>query len=288
MPAPPADAAPGPSSPRSPHAVASRVPLRTPGRAQWGAVETAATETTRAGLGGGTPRERTPAQHGPAWLRRGLLATIVVALAVTLSGCLQLSSDLSVRKNDTVSGRILLAGNNPAEAESLSAVSVPSGLEEKVRVSNYAANAFVGKEVYFTDLTFADVDNLVIGMQPDQSHPYSLSFSRSGGKVTFSGSVDLTSIPGDQAQAMNARIDLSFPARIESTNGTVGDDDTRVSWTPKAGTVTTMNASTSYPDPATRGFAVWLIVGIGAAILVSILVVLLARSSRAKADAAGL
>ena len=45
-----------------------------------------------------------------------------------------------------------------------------------------------------------------------------------------------------------------------------------------------MQASSSYPDPATRGFAVWMIVGIGAALLVSIGTILAARTARARAD----
>lgn len=223
--------------------------------------------------------------RGPAWLRRGSLLSLVIALAFTLSGCLQLGADLSVGKNDTVSGRILLAGDNAEEASVLNGLSVPTGLEEKVRISNYAANNFSGKEIYFTELSFADVDTMVIGLQVDNSRPYSMSFRRSGGKVTFEGSIDLTGVPQEQTGGIQSRIDLSFPAPVENTNGTIEDDPNRVSWTPQAGTVSTLEASTNYPDPATRGFAVWLIVGIGAAVLVSILVILLARSSRARTDA---
>lgn len=206
-------------------------------------------------------------------------------LVLALSGCLQLNAELSVRKNDTVSGRILLAGTNPEEASQLNALAVPTGLDEKVRISNYAADGYTGKEVYFTELSFTDIDTLVTSLQVDNSRPYSMSFRRSGSTVTFTGSIDLSDLDPAQAEGLQTRIDLSFPAPVEDTNGEVSADGNSVSWNPQAGTITQMQASTSYPDPATRGFAVWLIVGIGAALLVCIAVVLAARSSRARFDA---
>lgn len=234
----------------------------------------------------GAPTATVP-RPAPQWVRRSALLTMIVALVFTLSGCLQLNAELSVRKNDTVTGRILLAGSNPEEASQLNGLSVPTGLDEKVRISNYSADGFTGKEVYFTDLTFADVDNLVLGMQVDNSRPYTMSFRRSGSQVLFEGSVDLSDVQPELAQGAQTRIDLSFPAEVTNTNGEVSPEGNAVSWTPQPGTVTQLQATTSYPDPATRGFAVWLIVGIGAALLVSIGVLLAARSSRARFDAAG-
>uniref|UniRef100_UPI003FA57476 LppM family (lipo)protein n=1 Tax=Dietzia sp. TaxID=1871616 RepID=UPI003FA57476 len=172
--------------------MASRQAHSIPLQAEWTTV-IVIKEETQSTLPAPRPGAARTNSAGPAWLRRGLLLPLILAIAFGLSGCLQLSSEMSVSKNDTVSGRILLAGNNPTQAEDLGGVSVPTGLEEKVRISNYAANNFVGKEVYFTDLTFADVDNMVIGMQPDEANPFTLSFSRSGSKVTFTGNIDLTS-----------------------------------------------------------------------------------------------
>lgn len=239
------------------------------------------TDTTARCSSAASRRGRVPS----GFARRGALLSVVLGLVLALSGCLQLNAELSVRKNDTVSGRILLAGQNPEEAAQLNALSVPTGLDEKVRISNYAADGYSGKEVYFTELSFADVDNLVMGLQVDNSRPYTMSFRRSGSTVTFSGTVDLSDVPPQQTEGLQTRVDLSFPAPVENTNGEVAPDGNRVSWSPQAGTVTQMDASTSYPDPATRGFAVWLIVGIGAALLVCIGVVLAARSSRARFDA---
>jgi len=90
-------------------------------------------------------------------------------------------------------------------------------------------------------------------------------------------------MPADSSEAATTRVDRTFPNRISETNGTVGAGNT-VSWTPSPGSITRMQASSSYPDPAARGFAVWMIVGIGAALLVAIGTVLAARTSRARAD----
>lgn len=215
--------------------------------------------------------------------RRLTGVTALVTMLFVLSGCLQLNAQMSVRKDDTVSGRILIAADQPAQAAALDRVRTPSGLEEKVRITPYSADGFTGREIYFTQLTFAEVDTLGLAVDIEGARPYSLSFRRSGDTVTFSGSVDLSGLPADRAESANTRVDLTFPDRISETNGTIGAGNT-VSWTPAPGSITRMQASSSYPDPAARGFAVWMIVGIGAALLVSIGTVLAARTSRARAD----
>jgi hypothetical protein len=158
---------------------------------------------------------------------------------------------MSVRKDDTVSGRILVAGDQPAQAAALDRITTPSGLEQKVRITPYSADGFTGREIYFTQLTFAEVDTLTLAI--------------------------------DIEETATTRVDLTFPNRIKETNGTIGAGNS-VSWSPAPGSITRMQASSSYPDPAARGFAVWMIVGIGAALLVSIGTILAARTSRARAD----
>lgn len=225
----------------------------------------------------------TPA-GGPGRIPRRLLGTTaLVAMLFVLTGCLQLNAQMSVRKDDTVSGRILVAGDQPTQAAALERLSTPSGLEQKVRITPYSADGFTGREIYFTQLTFAEVDALSSAIEIEGARPYSMGFRRSGDTVSFSGSVDLSGIPADRAATAATRVDLTFPNRISETNGTVGGGNS-VSWSPTTGSITRMQAASSYPDPATRGFAVWMIVGIGAALLVSIGTVLAARTSRARAD----
>lgn len=215
--------------------------------------------------------------------RRLLGASALVTMLFVLTGCLQLNAQMSVRKDDTVSGRILVAGDQPAQAAALDRVVTPSGLEQKVRITAYSADGFTGREIYFTQLTFAEVDALSLAVDVEGARPYTMGFRRSGDTVSFSGSVDLSGVPTDRAGSATTRVDLTFPNRISETNGTLGGGNS-VSWTPAPGSITRMQASSSYPDPAARGFAVWMIVGIGAALLVSIGTVLAARTSRARAD----
>ena len=222
------------------------------------------------------------AAHSPA-RRRITGVTALVTMLFVLTGCLQLNAQMSVRKDDTVSGRILVAGDQPAQAAALDRLSTPSGLEQKVRITAYSADGFTGREIYFTQLTFAEVDALSLAIEVEGARPYTLGFRRSGDTVSFTGSVDLSGIPADRADSATTRVDLTFPNRIGETNGTLGGGNS-VSWTPAPGSITRMQASSSYPDPATRGFAVWMIVGIGAALLVSIGTILAARTSRARSD----
>lgn len=215
--------------------------------------------------------------------RRIVGVTALVTMLFVLTGCLQLNAQMSVRKDDTVSGRILVAGDQPAQAAALDRLSTPSGLEQKVRITAYSADGFTGREIYFTQLTFAEVDALALAIEVEGARPYSMGFRRSGDTVSFTGSVDLSGIPADRAESATTRVDLTFPNRISETNGTLGGGNS-VSWTPAPGSITRMQASSSYPDPAARGFAVWMIVGIGAALLVSIGTILAARTSRARSD----
>ena len=216
-------------------------------------------------------------------VRRLVGVTALFTMLFVLSGCLQLNAQMSVRKDDTVSGRILIAADQPAQAAALDRLGTPSGLEQKVRITPYSADGFTGREIYFTQLTFAEMDTLSLAVDIEGARPYTMSFRRSGDTVSFSGSVDLSGVPADGSESATTRVDLTFPNRISETNGTIGAGNT-VSWTPSTGSITRMQASSSYPDPAARGFAVWMIVGIGAALLVSIGTVLAARTSRARAD----
>lgn len=230
------------------------------------------------------PTSTTRPAGGRSPLARRLAGvTSLVTMLFVLTGCLQLNAQMSVRKDDTVSGRILIAGDQPAQAAALERLGTPSGLEQKVRITPYSADGFTGREIYFTQLTFAEMDTLSLAVAIEGARPYSMSFRRSGDTVSFSGSVDLSGLPADRTEAASTRVDLTFPNRISETNGTLGAGNT-VSWTPAPGAITRMQASSSYPDPAARGFAVWMIVGIGAALLVSIGTVLAARTSRAHAD----
>ena len=206
-----------------------------------------------------------------------------VLMVLSLSGCLRLNAQMQVRKDDTVSGRILVAGDGTSQVPELDRLSPPTGLEQKVRITPYSADGFTGKEIYFTQLTFAEVDSLSLALDVDGSRPYTLGFRRGGDAVTFTGAVDLTSVPADLASTATTRVDLTFPNEVAETNGQRGSGNS-VSWQPKPGSVTRMEATSHYPDPAARGFAVWMIVGVGAALLVSIGVVLAARRARARSD----
>ena len=218
----------------------------------------------------------------PAARRAAGIAT-ALALVLLLSGCLQLNAQMTIRTDDTVSGRILVAAATNVEDSQINQIQVPSGLEDKVRINNYAANEFRGREIYFTQLSFTEIEVLSQSVEVDGSRPYNLGFRRSGDSVIFNGSVDLTGIPEESAEQASARIDLSFPGQLGSTNGTSSGSNS-ISWTPEPGGITRMEATAEYADPATRDFAVWMIVGIGAALLVSIAALLAARRSRAGAD----
>lgn len=205
------------------------------------------------------------------------LALVVLSLCA-LTGCVNTSTSLTVSRNDEVTGRILIAANTTTFQGTLGQLRAPRGLEEKVTVKDYSANGYSGKELFFIDLTFPEFDSLTQSVTLDQARPYEMQFRRVGSTVEFAGSLDLSQLPAD-SQDSYATVEISFPGVVSSTNGQIGRDNT-VSWTPTAGKLTTMVAVSEFSDPAARGFAIWLIVGVGIALLVSVAVAFSARSSR--------
>ncbi|MGL4304569.1 MAG: LppM family (lipo)protein [Mycobacteriaceae bacterium] len=181
-----------------------------------------------------------------------MVPLLLVALLLTLSGCVRVKVTMGVSANDRVSGQILAAITSTDKDERGPQLQAPNGLGSRVSVRPYQQEGFIGSQAIFSDLSFSEVTQLG-SMSTDSAGRFDLSLRRSGELVTLEGRVDLSQL---KAQNADIQFSVAFPARISTTNGT-RSSETTVAWKLTPGEITTMNAAVRYSDPNTRSFAGW-------------------------------
>lgn len=192
-------------------------------------------------------------------------ALLLLMLSLLLGGCLRTQASFTVNEDDRVSGHVI-AAQVPRNAEDKGPqLRVPDALFSKVRVQAYEADGYIGTEMYFNNLSFAETRQLAQAAS-EVPGAYELALSRVGGKVTLTGRMDLRNLPSDRAET---KITFSFPSSVGATNGN-RETSHSVSWSPAPGEVTLMRAEVDYTDPNTRSFAGWtgLVVGVGIGIAI--------------------
>ena len=126
---------------------------------------------------------------------------------------------------------------------------------DKVAISDYNRDDYVGSQAVFSDLTFAELPQLA-NMNRDAAG-VDISLRRAGDLVILEGRVDLTSLTDPDA---DVSLSVSFPGEVTSTNGDQVAAEV-VEWKLKPGVVSTMSAQARYTDPSARSFtgaAIWL------------------------------
>ncbi len=174
-----------------------------------------------------------------------MLLLVVTPLAV---GCVRVRASLTVSPDDLVSGQIIAAAKPRDGEDKGPQLSNNLPFAQKVAVSDYEADGFVGSEAVFSNLSFAELPQLA-NMNRDAAG-VDLSFRRAGNLVILEGRVDLTSLSDAEAEV---ELTVSFPGEVTSTNGDRVSSDA-VEWKLKPGIVNTMSAQARYTDPSTRSF----------------------------------
>jgi hypothetical protein len=186
-----------------------------------------------------------------------VLAIAMLMLLVPLAtGCLRARASLTVSPDDLVSGEIIAAAKPKTPKDTGPQLDTNNlAFNQKVAVSNYDSDGYVGSQAVFSDLTFAELPQLA-NMNSDAAG-VNLSLRRNGNVVILEGRADLTSVTDPDA---DVELTVAFPGVVTSTNGDRVDPDA-VSWKLKPGVVSTMTAQARYTDPNTRSFTgagVWL------------------------------
>ncbi|VDM89345.1 hypothetical protein MB901379_02921 [Mycobacterium basiliense] len=185
-----------------------------------------------------------------------LAIALLLMLMPLATGCLRVRASITISPDDLVSGEIIAAAkpkNNKDTGPQLDSDNLAFG--QKVAVSNYDSDGYVGSQAVFSDLTFAELPQLA-NMNPDAAG-VNLSLRRNGNIVILEGRADLTSLTDPDGEV---ELTVAFPGTVTSTNGDRIEPEV-VQWKLKPGVVSTMNAQASYTDPNTRSFTaagIWL------------------------------
>jgi hypothetical protein len=203
--------------------------------------------------------------------RRRALAIAMLLLVVPMAtGCLRARASLTISPDDLVSGDIIAAAKPKTPKDTgpqLDNNNLP--FSQKVAVSNYDSDGYVGSQAVFSDLTFAELPQLA--NMNSNAAGVNITLRRNGNLVILEGRADLTALTDPDA---DVELTVAFPGVVTSTNGDRVESDA-VSWKLKPGVVSTMTAQARYTDPNTRSFTgagVWLgIASIAAAAVVALL-----------------
>jgi hypothetical protein len=192
-----------------------------------------------------------------------MMLAIIVPVAV---GCVRVNVSMTVSPDDKVSGQILAAAK-PRNGEDKGPQLLNNlPFSNKVTVSSYSRDDYVGSQAVFSDLTFAELPQLA-NMNRD-SAGVDISLRRAGDLVILEGRVDMTSLADPDA---DVSLSVSFPGEVTSTNGSQVSSDV-VEWKLKPGVVSSMNAQARYTDPSARSFtgaSIWL--GLGAFLVAGVI-----------------
>ncbi|WP_161976473.1 DUF3153 domain-containing protein [Mycolicibacterium sp. CH28] len=194
-------------------------------------------------------RTRSPGRRPRAL---ALLLLLVAPLAV---GCVRVHASITVSPDDQVSGQIIAAAKPRDTNDNGPQFDLNVPFSQKVSVSKYDSDGYVGSEAVFSNLTFAELPQLA-DLNPEAAG-VDISLRRAGDLVILEGRVDLTTVSDSDA---DVQFTVSFPGEVTSTNGDRIDADV-VQWKLKPGVVSTMSAQARYTDPSTRSFAgaaLWL------------------------------
>lgn len=164
-------------------------------------------------------------------------------------------ASITVSPDDLVSGEILAAAKPRDDKDSGPQFDENVGFSQKITVSSYTVDGYVGSQASFDNLTFAELPQLA-NLSRDATG-VDISLRRAGNLVILEGRVDLTNVTDPDA---DVTFSVAFPDEVTSTNGDRIDTNT-VEWKLKPGGVTTMSAQSRYTDPSTRSFsaaAIWL------------------------------
>jgi hypothetical protein len=189
--------------------------------------------------------------------RRFSVALLLLLVLIPLAtGCVRIRTTITISTDDRVSGQIT-AASKPRNSDDKGPQFNGGGLpfSDKVAISEYSNDGYVGSEADFSDLTFAELPQLA-NMNHDAAG-VDVSVRRAGDSVILEGRADLTSLTD---QSADVSFSVSFPGEVTSTNGSQVDTQV-VEWKLKPGVVSTMSAQARYTDPSARSFtgaALWM------------------------------
>lgn len=222
-------------------------------------------------------------------------AALTTLLAAGLTGCVKMDMQLDLQSDDTVDGSMVFAVSS-ALAE-LSGQDPDTLVEELqgedlvdegsiTRTEPYDDGEFIGSRIFFEG---ESLDSFSGAGGTDE-----LSIVRDGDEFVVSGRMDLsdTGMGAEEGgetlaglmEGFSVQIAITFPGAVSQHDGTL--EGNTVTWQPQFGEVTEINARGSAIEGGGAGFPLPLLIGIIAAVLVAVgLILFFVLRSRRNATA---
>jgi len=211
------------------------------------------------------------------------------ALVVLLSSCIKIDMDLTVSTDNTVSGSAIVAVDKQLLALSGQPVDqifggdtiAPAGTQG-ITTSDYEDDTFIGQEIAF--------DGAPIEALSDSGDADALKIVREGDVFTVTGVLDMTNDTGGEdtneavqnaPQTADIRIPITFPGPVTPANGKI--DGNSVSWSPKVGDRTELQAQASAIPSGSSSSVSWIVIAVVVVLIVIGGVMMMRRRSAATA-----
>jgi hypothetical protein len=216
------------------------------------------------------------------------------AMALLLAGCFRVNMDVEVTPENTVSGTAIIAVDESIlqlsgqSADQLFQDMDLSDLPTGATVDPYEEDGFVGQQITFDEVSLEDFrgNNSLSGADAGEE----LDIVRKGDEFQVSGAIDMsgqeftgTEVPEEFMDNFEFRISITFPGEVKSATGDI--DGNTVTWEPKIGENTRVEAVASAIPSSSSPLLMILLIAAGALVLGAIAFLLTHR--KAPATAAG-
>jgi hypothetical protein len=212
------------------------------------------------------------------------------ALALLLAGCFKVNMDVEVTPKNTVSGTAIIAvDENLLElsgqtADQLFKSMDLSDLPPGATTDRYQEDEFVGQTITFDEVPLAEFtgNNTLSGAGGGSGDE--LNILREGDEFHVTGVFDMsgpeftgTEVPQQFLESFEFRISITFPGEVKSATGAI--DGNTVTWEPKFGENTPVEAVASAIPSASSPLLMILLIAAGALIVGAIAFMLTHRKT---------
>jgi hypothetical protein len=204
----------------------------------------------------------------------------VGALALLLAGCFKVNMDVEVSPENTVSGSAIIAVDESLlelsgqSADQLFQQMDLSDLPPGATLDRYEEDGFIGQEITFEEMpleTFTQ-NNTLSGSGANAGASEELNIARRGDEFHVTGAFDMTGaeftgtqIPEQFLESFEFRISITFPGEVKSATGEI--DGNTVTWEPRIGENTPVEAVASAIPSESSPLLMILLVAAGALLL---------------------
>ena len=188
------------------------------------------------------------------------------ALLLTTAGCVRMDIDLTINKDSTLSGAMVLA-----VSDGLLALSPSSGTDLKdsiekdfglnvqntkgLKIEEYRQSGYTGQKII--------LDHVPLDQFKNQDSQFALNFTKNEDEITVRGQFDLTDSNSELTSSedmfgadfantilssADLRIRITFPVEVVSTTGELSQDKRTVTWRPKFGEKTDFTTTVKLPS----------------------------------------